>query len=510
MLNKKSIALSSTIVSNESVFLFPRNGSLLSTPVFESLPMFQSHKPSLENYGEVLFDNAQRQVGMVEPHEGAIATAAETVGGALLRQISYVRKTVVPFIGEVTSQILDVMKDIEPKEFTVTQYDPSVIIYNPYVVDLFPGFKGNAPLFDRIKQAPEKTSVELINGLKTGVVELDDALVDVVTKYGEETVVALYNTLFRNTVKPGTCPVTRFVESLVTQKEGQRCEGKFTDASLTDLGILAYFLVDSFSDNPLPGTGLSLVQWETSLNAMKLQYGNLVKLGMEWLSACSRRGQLVIRFTGTKDVALTSEDAEIVVYGPVYRQGLSQGLTPESVIGGVLDPRNRQRLLTDFLTNNQNNLKRWQVLEQARADYSRNTFLKRLSASFLRVLGAVLDEVPDDQLPSGYSKEQACRAVGQDLNSGKFYQNWNIDNDPNLFELVKQKVCLHVFTFIDCAEIIDVVENEMQNGEEDAAQAAYLAAVKYLAKWLVANFDVLSFPAAEKAGYIQPDDAVVG
>lgn len=505
MLNKKSIALSKTIVSNENMFLFPRTGSLLSPAVMESLPLYQSHKPSLENYSETLYDNAQRQVGQIEPHEGAVAIAAETVGAGLLRQVAYVRKTVVPFIGEVTNLILDNMKDIEPKEFTVTQYDPSVIVYNPYAVDLFAGFKPNAPTFERIKKGPEKEAAELINGLKTGVVDLDDAIVDVVTRYGEESVVALYNVLFRGaSIKP-ICPVTTFIENLVNQSPRGKFEVKFTDASMTDLGILAYFLIDSFSDNPLPGTGLSLGEWERSLNAMKLQFGHLVKLGLEWLSACSRRGQVVIRFKGTKQVALTNEDAEIVVFGPVYRQGLSQGLTPESVIGGVLDPRNSQRLLTDFLKNEQNNLKRWQVIEQARADYSRNTFLKRLSASFLRIFGEALSELPEDQLPSGYSREEVCKRVSDDLNSGKFYQNWNIDDDPNLFELVKQKACRLVFTFVDCEEIIDVIENEMQEGEGEASEAAYLAAVKYLAKWLVANFDVMTFPMAEKVGYVEAD-----
>ena len=509
MLNKKSIALAKTVVSNEGLFLFPRTGSVMFSPVAESLPLFQSHKPSMENYDAVLFNNAQRTIGMAEPHEGAVAGAAEVVGGALLRQIGYVRNTVVPLISDVTGKILDRMKGVEPKEFTITQYDPSPIIYNPYVIDTFGQYKPNAPLFTRIKNAPEKTDVDLIDGMKTGVSELDDGLADAIAKYGADTVVAIYNVLFRNETVVPVCPVTRFIAGLVQQKEGQRCVGTFTDASMTDLGIITYFLIDSFSQDPLPGTGLTLPEFNATINAMKLQYGYLIQNGLGWLSGCSRRGQLVIRFTGKSQIATTSEDAEIVVFGPVYRQGLSQGLTPESVIGGVLDPKGGQRLLTQFLSNNELNLKRWQALEVQRQRYSRDTFLKRLSNCFVPELSAALGELNDDQLPGGFSKEEAMARVIEDLKSGKFYVNWNIDNDPNLSELVKQKVCQHIFTFIDAEDIIDIVETEMQENQEDGTTAAYTAAVRYLAKWLVANFDVLSFSAAEKIGIIEADDVTV-
>lgn len=506
MLNKKSIALAKTVVSNEGLFLFPRTGSLLFSPVAESLPFFQSHKPSLEAYDQVLFDNSQRTIGMVEPHEGAVAGAVEVVGGALLRQIGYVRNTVVPLITDVTGKILDKMKGVEPKEFTVTQYDPAPIIYDPYVVDTFAQFKPSAPLFVRIKNGPEKTDVDLIDGMKTGVSELDDALADVIAKYGADTVVSIYNVLFRNCAITPICPVTRFVSELVQQKDGQRCEGKFTDASLTDLGIVVYFLVDSMSQDPLPGTGMTLPEYEAAINAMKLQYGYLIKNGLGWLSSCSRRGQMIIRFTGKSQVATSAEDAEIVVFGPVYRQGLSQGLTPESVIGGVLDPRGGQRLLGQFIANDQQNLKRWQALEIQRQRYSHDTFLKRLSNCIVPELAQALNGLNEDQLPMGFSKEAALNRVMEDLKSGKFYANWNIDNDPNLFELIKQKACKHIFTFIDAEDIIDIVESEMQDSDQDGTTAAYTAAIRYLAKWLVANFDVLTFKQAEKVGIIEPDD----
>jgi hypothetical protein len=373
---------------------------------------------------------------------------------------------------------------------------------------MFAQFKPNAPLFNRIKNAPEKTDVELIDGMKTGVSELDDAVADVVAKYGSETIVMLYNVLFRFGAVTPVCPVTTFAANLVQQKEGQRCHGVLSDASMADLGIAVYFLIDSFSDDPLPGTGLSLPEYEAAINAMKLQYGYLVKVGLEWIAACSRRGQVVIRFTGKSTVATNAEDAQIVVFGPVYRQGIAQGLTPESVIGGVLDPRGQQRLLSQFIQNNEINMKRWQQLELARQQYSRDTFIKRLSNCFVREMSESLNALNDDALPSGFSKQVKIASLVADMQTGKFYQNWNIDNDPNLFELVKQKACRHIFNFIDAEDIIDIVETEMQDTDQSGTVAAYTAALRYLAKWLVANFDVMSFPAAEKTGILQQENPV--
>lgn len=507
MLNKKSIALAQTLVSNESVCVYPRQGSILAGAVSTSLPVLQSSSPSLESYGADLYQNAQVEVSGVEPHEGAVMTAVESVGAALVRQIAYVRKTVVPFISAVSAELLDSVKDSEPKEFTITQYDPSSLVYNPFVAELATKFRPKAPTFFRIQNGPEMNDVDLISKMATGIGELDDAIAETIAKYGSQTVVDLYDVLFRNKTVGGDSTVQRFLNGLVQSEGNGQASGRYTDASLVDLGIVAYFLISSFSEDPLPGTGLPLPEYTRTLNAMKLQFGWLFQSAMTWLTDASRRGTVVIRFTGGKDLVFTDQAAEIVVFGPVFRQLLSQGVTTESVIGGVIDPAGTQRTLQQFIANRDANSKRWSALELRRSQYSRNTLLTRLGSQFVPVVTQALLSVPDDQFPEGFSREAALSSLLADVKSGSaFYAGWNIDAVPDLFKLVKQKACKHLFNFIDAEPIIDIVETEMANNEISGTEAAYAAAVRYLADWLVMNFDICEFKLAETQGLVQEND----
>lgn len=509
MLNKKSIALAKTLVSNEGAFLYPRAGSILQDAVQNSLPLLQSHKPSFESYGDVLYENAAVTVGEVSPHEGAVMTAAESVGGALIRQLNYVRTIVVPFISSATACLMSRLTENEPKEFTIEQFDPSPLVYSSYVAELVKKYKPNSPAFTRITTAPEKSDAELIDGMRTGIGELDDVLAAAIAKYGSDTVVEIYDLLFRGVNPTGESDIDRFISGLLVKGDGNAYNAVFTEATYTDLGIIAFFLVNSFQDNVIAGTGLTLQQYQGNLNAMTAKYGFLIQQGIEWYNMANRNGTLVLRTSGKIGVPLSNTDAEILVFGPVYRQALTQGVTPEVVIGGVIDPKGSQRRVTQFIQNKDENLRRWTIFEKRREQLADDTYYKRLVNQFVPSIQSELDAMPLDKLPEGYSREAAIASLVADVNSPEFLQGWKAGAEGNLFLLVKSKVCKYVFTFVDAEDIIDAIEQEMSENNYSGTDAGYYAALRYLSRWLVMNFDVCPIEVAEAQGLLQPSDEVV-
>lgn len=505
MLSKKSLRVAKTLVSNESVFVSVKPGSMIEEAALRSLPALRLRSPSLESYADAVELSADASNGGVDFHESAITTAVETIGPALVRQMSYVRKTVVPFITAVTDGLLDKLKGTEPKEYIVAQYNPSALVFNPAVLDMMKKYQTKGAPFKRIKNGPAKEENEVIDALRTGIAELDDALAEVIAR-DSLAVQTVYNVLFCNGSADPISPLGTVLNNLVRMNEDGLFELALTDVTQVDFAIVAFFVLSVYLEDPLPGTGLSLPEYQRSVNMMRNQLGFLINNSLTWLSNQLKAGNLIMNFKGKRDMVFTTDEAVITVLGPVYRQGLSQGLSPESLIGGVIDPAGTQRTLGQQLANKDQNYKRWQALEVKRADYSRNTFMTRVSGNFAAVTQQVLDTLPDDLFPVGYSKTEKVAAITAEVTkTNSFFSQWNYSDDPNLFALVKQKVCKYIFTFIDAEDIIDTIEDEMNDGNLPGPEAAYSAAVRYLAKWLVANCDICEFKMAELQGLVSSE-----
>lgn len=502
MLSKKSLRLAKTLVSNESVYIGIKPGSMLEEAAIRSMPVMAMNKPSLESYAEAVELVADTDNNGVDFHDSAITTAVDTIGPALIRQLSYVRKTVVPFISAVTDGLLDKLKGTEPKEFIVAQYNPSALSFNPAVLDMMKKYVAKGSAFKRIKNGPAKDDSEIIDSLRTGIAELDDALAEVIAR-DNLAVQTVYNILFCNGTAEPVNPLAVALSNMLKMNEDGLYELQLTDVTQVDFAIVAFFILSVYLEDPLPGTGLSLVEYQTSINQMRNQLGFLINRSLEWIGNNMRTGNLIMAMKGSRDLVFTTEESVITVFGPVYRQGLTQGLSAESLIGGALDPAGAQRLLGQQLTNKDRNLKRWQALELKRANYSRETFMRRVSGNFAVVALQKLEELPDDLFPVGYSKTAVIAAIVEEVSkTNNFFKRWNYTDEPNLFALVKQKVCQYIFTFIDAEEIIDTIESEMNDGGLEAPEAAYSAALRYLAKWLVANCDICEYKNAEVQGLV--------
>lgn len=505
MLNKKSVALAKTIVSNESVFAHVKNGSILSEAILGSMPKVRMAQPSLESYSDSIEVTASSDNAGVDIHDSAITTAVDAIGPALIRQMSYVRNVAVPLISKITDQLIGKIKGSEPREFLITQYSPSSLALEPYSIELFSKYQSAGLPFRRIKTGPEKSCDEIIDALKTGIAPLDDALAAVIAQ-DTMAVEDAYNVLFCNGTPTTNTATSKFLENLIKMREDNLYSIEISDVTQVDFAIVVFYILNAYSEDILPGTGMSLVEYRTALNNMKAQLGNQILKSLNWINSSIKSGRLVIRFNRKSDLVFTTEESEIVVFGPVYLQAQAQGVTPESVIGGAIDPKGVQRTLIEQVRNKDINLNRWKMLEVKRSKYSEETFLKRVAENFAVITNQALNDLPDDAFPVGFNRATVCAAISQEAGDiREFFKYWNYTDEPNLWELVKQKICRNVLTFIDTEEIIDVIEEEMMTSGLPPAEAAYSAAIKYLAKWLVANLDICEYKMAEIQGLVSSE-----
>lgn len=492
MLSNKSVEMAKILVANESAVITPRQNSILEEAVMASVPLMQTATPSLESFAQEMIVASNREHDGYEMHDGAISEVVGVVGPALVRQINYVRKTVVPFIGEVSSELLTAVNGAEPIEYEIVPVGIGDLPTVPVVAELFAKMTTPMAFASLIKCAPEKTDAELINGLKTGLPELDDVLAATVAKYGANSVVGMYDAFFRGRFNQGTDETSRAIHGMVVKIPDGKYRMQLTNPRFVDLAIVGYFLIDSFVDNVIPGTGLSLDQYNNVIRAMKLSMGQQINFLVKNFSQDIQRGRLVISWAEARGLVFEAHKARILVNEIVYTNAQAQGVTPEVIIGAMLDPRGAKMDLPSIVANSKFYLGLWERLDASRNEHILKGFHNRLKHVIGPVLQAKLDALPDDYLPNGYDRTAVVKNIIDNLstNGMNSYGDWEMDGVPNLFQLAKGIAVTSVFNFIDTASIIETIEGDLDDGEAKPEYAAYRAAVKHLAKWLVGQFNV--------------------
>ncbi|UCR74710.1 hypothetical protein [Serratia phage BUCT660] len=491
MLSNKSVELAQMIVSNECACVTPRPNSILEEAVVNSAPVLQTEGPSLESFAQEMIVASAREADGFDLHDAAISDVVATVGPALVRQIKYVRDVVVPFITETSATLMDKVQESEPLEYEIVPVGIGDLSTLPVVAELFGKMNSNVPFARLIKDAPAKTDAELINALRTGLPELDDAMAATIAKYGHSRIVEMYEAFFRGTFNQANDEVSRGIYNMIV-KSGDGYRFSLVNPGIVDLAIVGYFLIDSFMDNVIPGTGMSLDQYKGVIQGMKLSMGQQIQNLIRNFTDDVKRQRLIIRWADQRGIVTDASKARILVNEIVYTNALAQDVTPEIIIGGMMDPRGAKMDLQSFITNARFYQGLWEQLDKSRNDFVEKGFQLRLKNIIAPVIEQKLQALPNDYLPDGYDRTARVKAILDNLNASGLnaYGDWDMDGVPNLFYLVKNIATTGIFNFIDTRSIIDIIERDIEEGEEKPEYAAYRAAVIYLAKWLVSQFDV--------------------
>lgn len=494
MLNRSSLELGRHLaVSTESLKITNPNPTLFDDAVRYSIPMARNpaNKVSLESYVEEIATQAEitSDDGFGQ-HEAAVADASEVLLQGLVTQMRYVRTTVLPIISQVSSDVLEKVKDTEPRDLEVVQYEPSPLVKSALVREIVGKFKVKQELTKLVRNAPDREEQRLIGGMHTGIPELDDALAASIGKYGTGVVKKLYDAIFRGEYDRSPSPMNNEIYRLLQKTPS----GSFTlmpfSQEHADLGIILYFLVDSLVTDPLEGTGLGLAEYENAMGALRNQVGLVAHMALRQYDDAVNAGRMVIRRPAAGTFQFREGDGSVVVYAEVYRKFLDQGGSPEALIGGSTTSK-PVMYLSEYLQNKDHFSALWKKMTDEREQFSRKTILTRIGEGLIHCADARVRALPEDQFPGDVdrvAKVAEMRDAMKDL--GGFFKGWDVQDTPNVYELVKDKMCAHVFNFVDARGIIDTINEELEDGEAHPAHAAWYAALRYLAKWSAANYTI--------------------
>jgi hypothetical protein len=257
------------------------------------------------------------------PQEAALQEAVEITMNGLVRQFRYVKTTVMPFIGQVAADVLERIKDSEPKEPVVEEWEPSSAVNEPVIRELASRFSDIRPLpLERMINSATQTDMDaLMQQLRTGIPALDDAIAAVIAKLGKDSVGIVFDALFRGQWDERGNGLGAELYRVFQKQPGGWGVRAFGRRHV-DLAILTYLLIDVLADQPLAGTGLSLAEYENHMRALRQAVGKSLCVTFANYDSDVRLGRLIISSpaVGSESVLRFSGDSNtIVVMGQVYK-----------------------------------------------------------------------------------------------------------------------------------------------------------------------------------------------
>lgn len=447
--------------------------------------------------------------------EAALQEASEIMMTGLMRQFGYVREHVMPFIGQVSADVLERIKDSEPLEPVVEEWGPSAAALEPAVRELLQPYGKSNVIPRLITTASEVDEGDLIQRMRTGLPVIDDAIAAAIAEQGKDVISVIFNALFRGKWDERKEGPGAELYRIVRKTEQGEYQVMAYGRLYTDLAILTYFLIDSLLEEPLAGTGLSLHEYEGVIQTMRNAFGAAAKQSLVNYDNDLKYGVLVIKSPAVVDanvLRFNGSDNTIVVHKDVYGKFIAQGGTPESVIGGCL-LRERQTYIAEFIKNNEAYHRQYHHSVANRDEFSRKSAGVRICSAIIDSVTRRLADISTMDFPATFSRDKAITGIRQEVESSvrQLTEAWNTEETLNVYAVVEGLVAKFVFDFVDAKVIIELINDAFneansnpEKGEGAMIQyneltldaAIWMARVRYLARWCAANFPTT--PAAVK------------
>lgn len=490
MLTKKSLEIASHIAKVTNRHLVRSRTDFFVPAIRSSFPPMRNFGPSLESAVEVLEGTTAH-----DHHDLDVSEAAITVARGLVKQFTYVRTKIVPFIDAVADSILERVKEGNPREFNIQQFRTSGLAQSPIFLELVAKYKtrpNDVPKL--IKEAVPVEAQAAMKYLQTNIAELDEATAEVIAGMGETIVVDLYGALFCNEFPKTPDQNSEAIRKLFTRGDSGGYQiGPMTQSDI-DVLALAFLMVDGAINDPVQGSGLGYQEYQTVVLRMRHQLGFALCRLLGAYESDIKNGRLIFRRSKSNGIHYDDKKGAIFVYGEVLKEALVQGLTPEAIMGAMsLD--NPPLFLRDYLQRKEQFEKMYQKIVAQRDQIQIKEATSRLRNAVTPTFIKELQKLPSDYFPEGFDFNAVAQELGSEKTTMILRQhmvNWDTEDTPNIYPLVRDLAAKIVFTFVDAETVISMFEEEMTdaNGEMDGKEAAYWAMCRYYARWAVSNFEI--------------------
>lgn len=410
---------------------------------------------TVPSFGDTLVtDSNEPDATGVSNFGDTFEAAVKAVVGAVNFNNQLARNTVNPMIERVTSKIdsaLDSLSNSASMPIEIQSLEAPALWSHPYIGEVFSRYE-ETTYSDILYNGPAVAYDDAL--LVTGAASFDEAIAQY-AQYLASTgqLATIWNKIF------GKGPF-RTSEALAG-----------TDPFETiDTGIVLYLAANTLETMPPAETNMSLAAWESMVKSIKTQAGRVVYRGLGRLNGERTRRHLIRSYP-----AQLVEGNKIVVDGPVYNQFISDGGSPEVLLGALYSDRNAS--YSTLISNKDMYAEKWRVVQAALASAASGRRLQTAIVALEEAVAYEINNLDEDLMLTSRSHMHAMLHQRLKLIGSRSLED--------IWDLARKTICRTIFPHTDAeATLMAIDEQKRRRPDLDLREAALYASFDQLAQWL--------------------------
>ncbi len=389
--------------------------------------------------------------------------------------LSFAKNVVKPLITELVDTFTEKVNAINfspASDFIIEKLQlpaPMLISDVKDVLDDYSNISPQVPNYIRFN-APELSIVEIIDLMKTGNKQTDDAIDIWVATKGEGFFSEVYDGVF--TQKQVKVPTGGWISN----------QDQNWDSTLT-----VFLMARKLHGNPWADCGMSLVDYNVAIANLRDAAGYSLTGAYNTMINCVKTGTLVRQAFSNK----------IVVVKPVYDQWIEEG-NSDVALFAILITGKRLNFVNEINQAKMDLLKAWELHSAMTISTERNrkfTTMKRvLHASVFELVeknaSPIFGHLKNDGTSDDHIEMQEYKTFKQKFET--YYDSITESCFCDIWYVAKHIVCDHLFYYTDAGAILTGIEDACKtNPDISVDEAALLSTIAYVTKY-VCNQMVIS------------------
>lgn len=415
-------------------------------------------------------------LGEGSEHDMVMEESATDIVAALNSSINFARKVLAPAASKVDSAVREAIGNFAPARYHVDAYHIHDIVFSEALASSVDRFE-NSPI-DAVQRIalPDLEEGSLVGMMATGQGGWDTLVSQWLATKPEGWLREVYGRLFG--VNVGTNLIADHEQAI-----NAGIDGKFQ--ILVKIGtedtLLAGYLLASALLNAPQSTEATGGEYRAIMSTWVQQLGRAVGVFQRYVSRQIATKLMVLHWPAPGIAWVKSpDDARITVLGKTYNAWLSDGGSPEMLIGALFAGDSTLPITaTDFSARKEVYANAYQRYEQILAREVAERSGTMIGNAFAAALILALGDATDDQLPQGVERGALARNIGERLQA---IRQWP---ETDIYRTARELLATVVFhkpTSLHWLETIDALMEA--NTDLSAKEAAYIAVRDYVTKYV--------------------------
>lgn len=415
-----------------------------------------------ENLVDVIFEASSISTIPVT-HDLTLERYVKTLGSAVVRHAAFARNVVNPICGRIIAKVNEALSISGMVDIEVVPTRLSAAVASVQTADMLSRYDAHRAVATRfVREFPELSEADLVESLKTGSLQYDQLLAEMVAAHPEGWVESIYRGVF---IRQDFAPINESEKGTVSY---------FANQDLADEYLVIHLLARYLFDNPPADYPQALSDYQsavaTHVSAAAAALNNT-------LIAADRRTQqqiLVVRW----------DKKRVLVNGPVYDMFLENGGQVEAIFGAALTaPVSGNTYMRAILDNSD-------ALCRAYNTFITNRRQEAVAQAAQSAFGAAQTAI-SVEINSLTDADNVCNIERPDMHRAALEAFQGIAPayfTENTYANVRTLVCRIMFPGSNANELLSIMDKEMEMDPNiDVRHAAYLAVMRIMAKHLASQ-----------------------